>query len=77
MAPVVHDAGKTGFTQRMSCAPIGAEERRAVAVVVIGGQMLSLVLTLLVTPVVHLVLARIFTRAPSLHGDQLAQTPVP
>lgn len=40
----------------------GAEERRAVAVVVIGGQMLSLVLTLLVTPVAHLVLDRIFSR---------------
>ena len=32
----------------------GAEERRAIAVVVIGGQLLSLVITLLVTPVVHL-----------------------
>lgn len=40
----------------------GAEERRAVAVVVIGGQMLSLILTLLVTPVAHLVLDRIFSR---------------
>jgi HAE1 family hydrophobic/amphiphilic exporter-1 len=40
----------------------GAEERRAVAVVVIGGQMLSLTLTLLVTPVAHLILDRIFAR---------------
>jgi HAE1 family hydrophobic/amphiphilic exporter-1 len=31
----------------------GAEERRAVAIVVIGGQTLCLLLTLLVTPVVY------------------------
>ncbi len=40
----------------------GAEERRAIAVVVIGGQMLSLILTLLVTPVAHLMLDRLFAR---------------
>lgn len=37
----------------------GAEERRAVAVVVIGGQTLSLLLTLLVTPIAYLYFDRI------------------
>lgn len=43
----------------------GAEERRAVAVVVIGGQLLCLALTLIVTPVAYSLfddLARVFAR---------------
>jgi len=40
----------------------GAEERRAIAIVVIGGQMLALLLTLVVTPVAHLVLNRALGR---------------
>ena len=55
----------------------GAEERRAVAVVVIGGQMLSLLLTLLVTPVAHLMLDRVVSRfrrsaEPGPHAAQPA-----
>jgi HAE1 family hydrophobic/amphiphilic exporter-1 len=40
----------------------GAEERRAIAVVVIGGQTLSLVLTLIVTPVVYSLLDDLSSR---------------
>ncbi|MCK6500077.1 MAG: efflux RND transporter permease subunit, partial [Nitrospira sp.] len=44
----------------------GAEERRAVAVVVIGGQSLCLLLTLLITPVVYSLLDEARLRIPWL-----------
>jgi HAE1 family hydrophobic/amphiphilic exporter-1 len=43
----------------------GAEERRTIAVVVIGGQSLSLILTLLVTPVVWSLLDELRERFPA------------
>ena len=49
----------------------GAEERRAIAVVVIGGQSLSLLLTLIVTPVAFSVVEQLRERA------RVARGPVP
>src|SRR3989441_10318039 len=51
----------------------GAEERRAVAVVVIGGQTLCLLLTLVVTPVAYSLLDDVRQK---LHWRRLVKSPV-
>ena len=53
----------------------GAEERRAVAVVVIGGQTLCLLLTLIVTPVAYSLLDDLGVRLRRRRGHAAAPAP--
>jgi HAE1 family hydrophobic/amphiphilic exporter-1 len=53
----------------------GAEERRAVAVVVIGGQTLCLLLTLVVTPVVYSLLDDLWRKA--IRTERATSAPLP
>lgn len=50
----------------------GAEERRSIAIVIVGGQTLSLVLTLIVTPVAYAVLEGWMVRVRRLFGHRPA-----
>jgi HAE1 family hydrophobic/amphiphilic exporter-1 len=54
----------------------GAEERRSIAVLAVGGQTLSLLLTLLAAPVIYSIfddMARLFSRKPAT--TPIAQRP--
>jgi len=60
----------------------GAELRRPLGIAIVGGLLVSQILTLLTTPVVYLALDRWRKRSPhenllARHGDQQAQTPRP
>jgi len=55
----------------------GAEERRAVAVVVIGGQTLCLLLTLVVTPVAYSLLDDLARKLKSRHWRVSPETTAP
>ncbi len=55
----------------------GAEERRSIATVVIGGQSLSLLLTLLMTPVVYSIFDDIGTRFRRRAAVAIKQKPIP
>jgi len=55
----------------------GAEERRSIAVVVVGGQTLSLLLTLLVTPVAYSLLEDVQQRVAVLHRGRVDRVAVP
>jgi HAE1 family hydrophobic/amphiphilic exporter-1 len=54
----------------------GAEERRAIAVVVIGGQTLALVLTLLITPVAYMLFEDVTRALGRLRPGRRAGVPV-
>jgi HAE1 family hydrophobic/amphiphilic exporter-1 len=54
----------------------GAEERRSIAVVVIGGQTLSLLLTLIATPVVYSLLVDVKATARQRHFAAITRSHV-
>jgi multidrug efflux pump len=73
----------TTFAAILGAAPLaigwgeGAELRRPLGITIIGGLLVSQVITLLTTPVVYLYLDRLSTRRRKRGGDAVSSDPVP
>lgn len=69
-----------GLLPLLIAAGPGAEERRSIAVLAVGGQTLSLLLTLLATPVIYSIfddLSQMLRKQPQLLPQTVSPTPAP